>query len=224
MRPSILLRYSGRSVLVDATPDFRSQALRAGIEHLDAILLTHGHADHVLGLDDVRPLNALRKAVIPVYGAAEAIGAIRRVFAYAFDGEAKESSIPLLDLRLVDGQPFDLFGLTVTPIPVWHGRMLIFGFRFGGAAYITDQSDIPPESMEKLRGLDVLFVDALRHKPHPTHSTVEHALHLAEQLAPARAYFTHMCHDLMHEETERALPGHVRLAYDGLEITVGKAL
>ena len=221
MRPSILLQYAGRNVLIDATPDFRSQALRAGIEHLDASLFTHGHADHLLGLDDVRPINILRKVTIPVYASPESVAAIQRCFSYAFDGEEKESSSPRLAIHALDGEPFDLFGLQVSPVPVWHGKMPIYGYRFGNAAYLTDLSDIPAASMDKLRGLDVLFLDALRHKPHPTHSTVEHALCYVEQLSPARAYFTHMCHDLSHAETESALPPHVRLAYDTLEITVG---
>ncbi len=221
LRPSILLRYAGRHVIIDTTPDFRTQALRAGIEHLDAILYTHGHADHLLGLDDVRPINMIRKVTIPVYGSPETVAAIRRVFAYALDGQVKESSSPKLDIHMLDGRPFDLFGLTITPVPVWHGKSPILGFRFGAAAYLTDHSDIPPESKAMLRGLDVLFLDALRHRPHPTHTTVERAVELVAELAPRRAYFTHMCHDLPHQSTESALPPHIRLAYDTLEITVG---
>ncbi len=223
MRPSILLQFAGRNVVVDTTPDFRSQALRAGIETLDAVLFTHGHADHLLGLDDVRPINMIHKVTIPVYASAETEAAIRRCFAYAFDGEEKESSTPKLEIRRVAGEPFDLFGLRVTPVPVWHGSLRIFGYRFGRAAYLTDHSDIPPESMEKLRGLEVLFLDALRRRPHPTHTTLDRALELVEELAPRRAFFTHMCHDLGHEATERRLPPHVRLAYDMLEIDAGEA-
>jgi phosphoribosyl 1,2-cyclic phosphate phosphodiesterase len=219
LRPSILVRYGERNVLVDATPDFRQQALRAGIDRLDAILFTHGHADHVLGLDDVRPINAQRKTVIPAYGALETIAIIRRCFEYAFDGKEKESSFPRLTLHELDGQPFELFGLRFIPVPVMHGSMQIYGFRFGDAAYITDQSDIPDESMDKLRDLDVLFLDALRHRIHPTHTTVEKALQFVERIKPRRAYFTHICHDLAHEITERTLPPHVRLAFDTLEIT-----
>ena len=222
LRPSVLLQYAGRNVLIDTTPDFRTQALRAGINHLDAILFTHAHADHLLGLDDVRPFNMLHKVTIPIYGSPETVAAVRRCFAYIFDGTEKESSIPRLEIHTLDGSPFDLFGLEITPIPVLHGKATIHGFRFGSAAYITDQSDIPAESMEKLRGLDVLFLDALRHRFHPTHSTVEHALGYVEKLAPARAYLTHICHDLPHELTQSALPPHVRLAYDTLEITVGE--
>jgi phosphoribosyl 1,2-cyclic phosphate phosphodiesterase len=209
--------------LIDTTPDFRTQALRAGIDHLDAVLFTHAHADHLLGLDDVRPFNMLHKVSIPVYGSPETVAAIKRCFVYVFEDTQKESAVPRLEVLTLDGSPFDLFGLEIVPVPVLHGRATIYGFRFGRAAYITDQSEIPAPSMELLRGLDVLFLDALRHRFHPTHSTVQHALGYVEKLAPARAYFTHICHDLPHEFTESTLPQHVRLAYDTLEITVGGA-
>ena len=223
LRPSVLVQYSGRNVLVDTTPDFRFQALRAGIDRLDAILYTHGHVDHLIGLDDVRPINAHQRAAIPIYGSPATIAAVRRCFGYAFDGMEKESSIPKLVIHELDGKPFDLFGLRIAPVPVMHGSMQIYGFRFGdAAAYLTDQSDIPEASIEKLQGLDVLFLDALRHKPHPTHSTVERALQFVERIAPRRAYFTHICHDLAHEITESTLPPHVRLAYDTLEVTAGR--
>lgn len=220
LRPSVLVRYSGRNILIDATPDFRQQALRAGMERLDAVSFTHAHADHIMGLDDVRPFNFHQKGAIPIYGSPETIETIRRVFEYVFAGYEAESSIPRLEPHLLDGQPFELFGLEFTPVLLRHGRSSVYGFRFGAAAYLTDHSEIPEESMGKLRGLDVLFLDALRHQPHPTHTTVERALAHVEELAPRRAFFTHICHDLPHARTESALPPHVRLAYDGLEITV----
>lgn len=220
LRPSILVRYNGRCVLVDTTPDFRQQALRAGLDRLDAVLLTHAHADHVMGLDDVRPLNHVMRGPIPVYGSPQTLDAIRRIFEYIFSDSPAESSVPRLELHALDGRPFDLFGLEVTPIRLKHGRGEVYGFRFGAAAYLTDHSEIPEESLALLQGLDVLFLDALRHRPHPTHTTVARALEYIERLRPRRAFLTHICHDLPHEETERSLPPHVRLAYDGLEITV----
>jgi phosphoribosyl 1,2-cyclic phosphate phosphodiesterase len=219
LRPSVLLRYSDRNVIVDTSPDFRAQVLRAGIERLDAILYTHSHADHILGLDDVRPFNYRQKSSIPVYATQESLDVIQRVFQYAFE-EPGQSSVPKLDLRVLDGAPFELFDLPFTPIRLCHGRGMVLGFRFGRAAYLTDHSEIPEESRALLGDLDVLFLDALRHRPHPTHTTVEQALRLVEEIKPGRAFFTHMCHDLSHAGTEATLPPHVRLAYDGLEIEV----
>ena len=220
LRPSILVSYGERNVLIDTTPDFRAQALRARIDHLDAVVFTHAHADHIMGLDDVRPFNFRQRNRIPIYASADTMAAIRRVFQYIFDDEAKESNVPQLDTQLIDGAAFDLFGVEFLPVPVLHGSRVIYGFRFGAAAYLTDHSDIPESSLEQLRGLDVLFLDALRYKPHPTHSTVDRSVKTVEKLAPRRAFFTHICHDLAHERTNSLLPPHIRLAYDGLEIPV----
>ena len=221
LRPSILVRYGGHNVLIDTTPDFRQQALRARIDRIDAILFTHSHADHIMGLDDVRPFNFRQGGSIPIYGAKETIENIQRVFLYIFDSRFAESAVPRLAVHVFQQGPVELFGLEFQPIRVCHGKGTAYGFRFGGAAFLTDHSDIPPESMEQLRGLEVLFLDALRHRPHPTHSTVERSLQSVEQLTPQRAFFTHICHDLPHARTEEALPPHVRLAYNGLEITAG---
>lgn len=216
----MLLQFAGRAVLIDTTPDFRQQALRARMDRLDAILLTHEHADHIMGLDDVRPFGFHRRDPIPVYGSEQTIEAVERCFRYAFDGAATESSRPKLSTARLNGESFDLFGLSFQPVPLRHGRGASLGFRFGNAAYLTDHSEIPPESLDMLHGLDVLFLDALRHKPHPTHSTVERSRRYVEQLAPRRAFFTHICHDLAHARTEELLPANIRLAYDGLEIDV----
>jgi phosphoribosyl 1,2-cyclic phosphate phosphodiesterase len=220
LRPSILVQYDNRNVLIDVTPDFRAQALRAGIRRLDAILLTHSHADHILGLDDVRPLNYHQGGAIPVYGMEPTLAVVRRVFEYAFDGKPTMSSTPKVVLTTITDEPFDLFGRTVTPIPLIHGDTAVMGFRIGNMAYLTDHNDISGESQAKLRGLDVLFLDALRHRPHPTHSTVERAARWARELAPRRAFFTHMSHDVPHEATNATLPDHARLAYDGLQLEV----
>jgi phosphoribosyl 1,2-cyclic phosphate phosphodiesterase len=220
LRPSVLLSYQDRRVLIDTTPDFRAQALRARLDRVDAVLYTHAHFDHIMGLDDVRPFNFHQKGRIPIYAAPETMASIQRVFQYIFDGEKKESNVAQLDPRLIDGSPLDLFGLEVLPVPVQHGSQTIYGFRFGAAAYLTDHSAIPDSSLDLLRGLDVLFLDALRYKPHPTHSTVTRSLETIERLAPQRAFFTHICHDLGHARAESMLPPHVRLAYDGMEILV----
>lgn len=218
LRPSIVLQYSGRTVLIDTTPDFRQQALRARIRRIDAILFTHSHADHIMGLDDVRPINLKQGSAIPVYGSPETLAGVRNAFRYIFELANPESTIPKLALTPIEGEPFDLFGLRIQPILLQHGRSQVTGFRFGPAAYLTDHSDIPNESLALLGGLEVLFLDALRYKPHPTHSTVARSLEYVELLRPTRAYFTHIGHDLMHERANQQLPPHVRLAYDGLEI------
>ena len=222
LRPSILISYAGRNVVIDTTPDFRTQVLRAKVDRLDAVLFTHSHADHIMGLDDVRPFNFRQKTRIPIFAAADTMEAIHRVFRYIFTDEERQSSVPQLDTHTLNGEPFDLFGVEFLPIPLLHGRSFIYGFRFGRAAYLTDHSEIPAASLEQLRGLDVLFLDALRHNPHPTHSTVEKSKATVEDLAPHRAFFTHISHDLGHAQTESRLPANIRLAYDGLELEVAE--
>jgi phosphoribosyl 1,2-cyclic phosphate phosphodiesterase len=217
-RPSVLIEYGGRNVLIDTTPDFREQAIRENIRALDAVLYTHTHADHLLGIDDLRPLSFKHKPQrLPLYAHPDAAEFIRKMFRYIFDADYKFGGLPQVELMPIEG-PFDLFGAGFEPIVLIHGDAEIYGFRFGSAAYLTDHSDIPEESLRKLEGLDVLFLDALRYKPHPTHSTVEHSLHTVQRLKPQRAFFTHICHDLPHEETNRTLPENVKLSYDGMKL------
>ncbi|MGC1831216.1 MAG: MBL fold metallo-hydrolase [Candidatus Acidiferrales bacterium] len=218
-RPSVLLSYSGRNVVIDTTPDFRSQALRARMDRLDAVLYTHGHADHILGLDDIRPFNLKQARAIPVHGAPETLAILRRQFAYIFDSEPVESTMPEVELHAIDG-PFELFGATIVPVPALHGPLPVLGFRFGSAAYLTDFVRVPESSKPLLEGLDDFILDALRHRPHPMHSNVEQSLALVAELKPKRAWFTHICHDLGHAETDAQLPQNVRLAYDGLQFEV----
>lgn len=220
LRPSVWIRYNNRDIVIDTTPDFRTQALRARIPKLDAIILTHGHADHILGLDDVRPFNFRQTGSIPVYGSEPTLTVVKRVFQYVFSDAPNESSRPKLDARTLDGLPFELFGKEVVPIPLFHGSMSVYGFRIGKLAYLTDHSRIPEESLPLLQGLDTLFLDALRYKPHPTHSTVAQSLTTVEALSPRVTYFTHICHDLGHQRAESMLPPNVRLAYDGLTVSV----
>ena len=221
LRPSVLVNYGGHNVLIDTSPDFRAQALRAGFRHLDAVLYTHAHADHILGLDDIRPFNYGRREQIPIYARPDTLETIRRIFRYVFEEEARHpGGIPRIQAFPIEEGHIDLFGLRFDVVPLLHGERPIIGFRFGRAAYLTDHSDIPAESLAMLHGLDVLFLDALRRTPHPTHSTIERSLGWVAQLQPRRAFFTHICHELAHEETNRTLPPNVELAYDGLEIAV----
>jgi phosphoribosyl 1,2-cyclic phosphate phosphodiesterase len=217
-RPSILLAYEGRQILIDTTPDFREQALRENLCRLDAVLYTHAHADHILGLDDLRPLSFHRsEGKIPLYAEPGAGEVIQSVFRYVFDATYKYGGLAQVEMYPICG-PVSLFGASFEPVTVLHGDAEIIGFRFGTAAYITDFSEIPAASMERLRGLDVLFLDALRHRPHRTHSTVENSLRIAAEVQARRVFFTHICHELAHEETNAALPPHVRLSYDGMKL------
>ncbi|MGO9273057.1 MAG: MBL fold metallo-hydrolase [Terriglobia bacterium] len=219
-RPSLLVEFDGRAVVIDTTPDFRQQALREGLQRLDAVLFTHTHADHIFGLDDVRPFNFRQDAPIPIYADRRSMDSLRRIFAYIFEGNYVGGGIPRLDPHLIEG-PFELWGEPVIPLKVLHGDLPVLGFRFRDAAYVTDFSAIPEEAVPLLEGLDLLILAALRHKPHPTHSTLEQSLTWVERLKPRRAFFTHMAHELGHEETNATLPSHVRLAYDGLKVELG---
>jgi phosphoribosyl 1,2-cyclic phosphate phosphodiesterase len=216
-RPSILVQYSGRSILIDSTPDFREQAIREKIIRLDAVLYTHAHADHILGLDDLRPVSFRHENKLPLYASPDTADAIRTVFKYIFDADYKFGGIARVEMNMLTDS-VDLFGVRFTKIKVIHGDTEIDGFRFGSAAYLTDFSEIPPASFDQLHGLDILFLDALRHRPHPTHSSVQNSLKIVERLRPKRTFFTHISHDLPHAETNKLLPQNVQLAYDGLKL------
>lgn len=216
-RPSILLEYGGHIVLIDSTPDFREQALREKITRIDAVLYTHAHADHILGLDDLRPLTFKREQKLPLYADDNTAKIIERMFAYVFDPESTYSTRPQVTLHRLNGT-LELFGAKFQPLRVLHGDSEITAYRFGTAAYLTDFSSIPDSTMETLHGLDLLFLDALRRRPHPTHSSLDESLKVVEKLAPRRAFFVHMSHDLGHEETNASLPAHIRLAHDGLKL------
>ena len=217
-RPSVRIEYNGRAVLIDTTPDFREQAIRENIRKLDAVLYTHTHADHILGIDDLRPLSFLHKPNrLPLYAHPDAAAFIQNMFRYIFDSDYKFGGLPQVEMRPLQGN-VELFGACFEPITLIHGDAEIYGFRFGSAAYLTDHSEVPQASLSKLENLDVLFLDALRYKPHPTHSTVENSLRIVERLKPRRAFFTHICHDLPHEKTNAVLPDNVKLSYDGMKL------
>lgn len=221
LRPSIYLEVEGGpAILVDTSTDLRQQALTFGVNRVDAIVMTHSHADHIMGMDEVRRFNALKRGPIPVYAAAATAGDLRRIFHYVFEPPSqKGGGIPQIDLREIEGR-FDVDGLAVQPVPLLHGSIPILGFRFGAFAYLTDASTIPDAAWPLLDGLDVLVLNALRHRPHPTHFSLSEAVAVAERLAPRRTFFTHVCHDLPHAITNRSLPEGMALAHDGLSLTV----
>jgi phosphoribosyl 1,2-cyclic phosphate phosphodiesterase len=223
MRTSILLSRSGHNVVIDTTPDFRSQALREKVQRLDAVVFTHGHADHILGFDDIRPFNMRQKENMPVYASVETIEVLRHTFSYVFDGAPALSTIPQVELNRITGT-FRLLEADFIPVPLDHGGTSVLGFRIGGAAYLTDFSRLPAESKPLLTGLDDLILDALRDTPHPMHLTVDQALEVVREVKPRRAWFTHIAHDLPHQETNERLRkagyAHVQLAYDGLHFEV----
>jgi phosphoribosyl 1,2-cyclic phosphate phosphodiesterase len=217
LRPSIFVDVPGHArLLVDTTPDLRQQALRYRIAHLDAVLFTHSHADHILGLDEIRRFNHMQGRAIPCYANGFAWDVIRRVFYYSFDNLPRlGGGVPKIDAHEIVG-PFAVGGVAVVPVSLWHGNMPILGFRFGDFAYLTDCNRVADESWPLLESLDTLVIDALRDKAHTTHFTVAEALEVVDRLRPRRAYFTHMTHDLGHAATNARLPAGVELAYDGL--------
>jgi phosphoribosyl 1,2-cyclic phosphate phosphodiesterase len=221
LRPSIYVDVPGRArILVDSATDLRQQALTYNVTRVDAVVYTHAHADHILGLDELRRFNAIQKTSIPCYADARTWEALRKAFFYVFDGVSRQGGgVPQLEPREIRG-PFEVAGVPIVPVPLLHGRTPILGLRFGSFAYLTDCSAIPDDSWALVAGVETLVIDALRHKPHPTHFTVAEALVAVERIAPRRAYFTHMCHDLPHAETCARLPANVELAYDGLILDV----
>jgi phosphoribosyl 1,2-cyclic phosphate phosphodiesterase len=223
-RPSVYLTLPDNTrVLIDTSPDLREQALRHDLRRVDAVLYTHGHADHVLGLDDMRRFNALQHARIPCYGDAQTVAEIRRTFAYVFDRTTPPGGgLPEIDLVAISG-PISIGGVEFVPVPLLHGRRAVYGYRAGTLAYLTDVSAIPDDSWPLIEGVEVLVIDALRHRAHPTHFNVTQALEAVQRIGPSSAWFTHICHDLSHEATSAALPPGVHLAYDGLSVafTVG---
>ena len=223
-RPSIYVEVeNGPKILVDTSTDLRQQALANGVLRVDAILFTHSHADHVMGLDDSRRFSQMQKGPIPCYADARTVASLKKTFYYVFDpGTDKAGGLPQIDLHSIDG-PFSIGGVLIQPIPLMHGSRPIVGFRFGDFAYLTDTNHIPDATWPLLAGVKTVMLDALRHRPHPTHFTVKEAIAAAERIQPRQTYLTHICHDLPHVATNDALPKGVALAYDGLQLTIEAA-
>jgi phosphoribosyl 1,2-cyclic phosphate phosphodiesterase len=222
LRPSIYVEFDdGTTVLVDAGPDLRQQALTHDLRRVDAILFTHGHADHILGLDETRRFTVVRRRAMPCWGDPATLDDIRKTFSYVFDpATARGGGLPDLELIPFDGSA-TINGHPVRGVPILHGTRPILGFRFGPFAYLTDCSRIPDESWPLLHNLDVVVLDALRERPHPTHFSLSEAIEAAHRIAARRTLFTHICHDLGHAETNARLPRGMELAYDGLVLEVG---
>jgi phosphoribosyl 1,2-cyclic phosphate phosphodiesterase len=215
-RASILIETSGSRILVDTSPDLRLQALREKIPAIDAALFTHTHADHVNGIDDLRGFYLMHRRTIPCYGSQETIEALCRKHSYIFTGAQSGAYAPLLEPHAITGH-FHLLGLRIVPVPLIHGYSPSTGYRIGGTAYLTDCSGIPDTSLELLENLDVLILDGLRYKPHPSHFNIEEALHVVSQLKPRRAILTHLTHEVPYSGGS-SLPKGVEFAYDGMVI------
>lgn len=220
-RPSIVVTHDdGTPVLVDTPPDLRHQALRHGVERVDAVVFTHSHADHIFGLDELRRFNVLRGGPLPVHADRVTLGDLGRIFDYAFNSPPElGGGVPRLVAQEIDG-PFELAGQRWQPVPILHGRRSILGFRVGNVAYLTDCSHLPDSSKPLLEGLDLLVLGALRDRPHPTHFSLEQAVAAAQELGAARTLFTHISHELPHAATCARLPATMALAYDGLSVDV----
>ncbi|MFQ5495360.1 MAG: MBL fold metallo-hydrolase [Phycisphaerae bacterium] len=220
-RPSLFVRAGDVHLLIDTAPELRLQCVGQGIDRVDAVLFTHHHADHVAGLDDLRRFNWIMKQAVPLYGTERTLANVRRMFLYAFESEpGSPHSRPQLTLHTIDVRPFEIGGQIITPIPLMHGPMPVLGFRFGSFAYCTDCNLIPEESRLLLEDLDVLVLDALRRTPHPAHFNLDEAVEAARAIGAGKTYFTHITHQLGHEETNATLPDGMALGYDGLRIRV----
>ncbi len=218
MRTSALLRDAGQTILIDAGPDFRAQALHADLRHVDGVILTHSHFDHVAGIDDLRPL-CDHSGSVPIFGSPRTLADVRERFSYAFTESSVGSTRPSIELRPIT-TPFQIGPTAIIPLTITHGTWPITAYRIGNLGYVTDASHIPPESADQLRGLDVLVLNALRYKPHPTHFSLSEALDVITDLRPRRAFLVHMTHAFDHAAAGAQLPPGVAFAYDGLEVSI----
>jgi phosphoribosyl 1,2-cyclic phosphate phosphodiesterase len=218
-RSSIIISEGEYNILIDAATELRIQCLQNKVKRLDAVLLTHSHADHVLGFDDLRHFNRNRKANIPVYGSVETVNSVYRMFSYAFKEVSSNGSKPKVTLIPIDGN-LNVSGMEIIPVDVMHGQERVTAYRFDKFAYVTDVSQIPQDSVEKLKGLDLLIIAALRNIPHEKHFSIEQAISMVSRLKPKQTLFTHIAHDIEHEETNNILPSGIELAYDRLSVEV----
>lgn len=216
-RASLLIRYNNKNILLDTSTDLRHQALRENIDRIDAVLFTHAHADHVNGIDDLRGFHFLHKEVIPCFASSATLAILQNGFGYIFKQNHGSGYSPLLHPGEISG-PFELFGLTITPIPLEHGKTAVLGYRAGNMAYLTDCSAIPKSSLPLLADLDLLIIDGLRWSPHPFHFNIETAIAASRQLNPRRTILTHLTHEVAYGDGAK-LPSGVEFAYDGMKFT-----
>ena len=218
LRTSVHLEIAGKSIIIDSGPDFRQQVLRNRIMTLDALVFTHQHKDHVAGMDDVRGFNFKQQKAMPIYARAEVIAQLEREFAYVF-AKDKYPGVPQVEVHIITDEPFEVLGTVWTPIEVMHYKMPVFGYRIGNFTYITDAKYISEQEKEKIKGTEVLVLNALQPQEHISHLTLQEALSLAEELQPRMTYLTHLSHRMgLHQEVSQQLPNNVVLAYDGLTI------
>ncbi|MDQ3277078.1 MAG: MBL fold metallo-hydrolase [Bacteroidota bacterium] len=221
LRSSVMVQSAHTTIVVDTTPDFRYQMLRQNVKHLDAILFTHPHKDHMAGLDDVRAFNYFQEQAMEVYANSMTIDALMREFAYAF-ADKKYPGVPNIALNTISLEPFSVGDIPITPIEVWHLKMPVYAFRFGDFTYITDANRIDESEKEKIRGSRIVVVNALRKEKHISHYSLDEAIALVQELEVPEAYFTHISHQLgRHKDVEKILPAGIHLAYDGLQLMCG---